>query len=99
MSDYSEVRLLHILAKVEAEYQAAIAKFPVPFRSSHEGYAVILEEMDELWEDIKAGRYQQAQLEAKQVAAMAVRFMMDCDKDGVWFGAEDRLKAVKEDAE
>jgi len=51
------------------------------FNSPHEGYAVILEELDELWEEIKSkdgfesGRLQK---EAVQVAAMALRFLYDC---------------------
>lgn len=52
--------------------------------SPHEGYAVILEELDELWAQIKDDkraaeqRRQDMQREATQVAAMALRFLMDC---------------------
>jgi hypothetical protein len=48
-----------------------------PFNSTHEGYAVILEELDEMWDDIKANKFIQAKKEAIQVAAMCVRYMMD----------------------
>ena len=46
------------------------------FNSPHEGYAVILEELDELWEHVKAdtGRTPDARDEAIQVAAMALRY-------------------------
>jgi len=61
------------------ECQRATEKFP-PFNSGHEGYAVIYEEMDELWEEVK--RYPHADKrklreEAVQVGAMALRFIVD----------------------
>lgn len=45
----------------------------------HEGYAVILEELDELWVEIKKKKpdTQEMRKEAIQVAAMAVRFIED----------------------
>lgn len=50
-----------------------------PMKSYHEGYAVILEELDELWDEAKKKLPDQDKLytEAKQVAAMAIRFMLD----------------------
>lgn len=50
-----------------------------PMRSGHEGYAVILEELDELWGHVKADYWTspEARAEAIQVAAMAVRFVLD----------------------
>jgi|GEM_PF-5944413 len=53
-----------------------------PLRSAHEGYAVILEELDELWEEIKRKDRDKKRMraEAVQVAAMATRFLIDvCD--------------------
>lgn len=60
------------------ELARATSKFG-PFHNVHEGYAVILEELDELWTDIKnnAGATAKARAEACQVAAMAIRYMMD----------------------
>ena len=59
------------------ELQNATATFP-PFHSAHEGYAVIKEELDELWEEVrkKASSRTSTSLrtEAIQVAAMALRF-------------------------
>ena len=53
-------------------------KFP-GYKSVHEGYAVILEELDELWDEIKKPRKERNNatmyLEAKQVACTAIRFM------------------------
>ncbi|WP_128000368.1 hypothetical protein [Piscinibacter defluvii] len=64
------------LAQVRAEVLRAIERYPA-FNSSHEGYAVIAEELDELWDDVKRNFPQGAREEAIQVAAMGVRFIMD----------------------
>lgn len=48
-----------------------------PFNSSHEGYAVLKEEVDELWDAIKKNDLKNAREEAVQVAAMALRFLVD----------------------
>ena len=63
------------LLAVRAEVMRAIAKFP-PFNSAHEGYAVLKEEVDELWDDVKRDYPEGALAEAVQVAAMGVRFIM-----------------------
>ena len=67
---------------VLAELQRAEAKFP-PFNSSHEGYAVILEELDGLWDDIKNNKrpdtLSRQRAEAVQVAAMGLRFISMID--------------------
>ena len=51
------------------------------FSCYHHGYAVILEELDELWEEVKKkprDRNKDAlREEAMQVAAMGIRFMVD----------------------
>ncbi len=61
------------------ELERAENKFP-PFNSPHEGYSVLLEEMDELWDEVKGKdsleRNQRMQEEAIQVGAMALRFLL-----------------------
>lgn len=49
------------------------------FNSAHEGYAVLLEEVEELWAEVKAnnGDTHRGVSEAVQVAAMALRFLID----------------------
>ena len=59
-----------------SELHDAMLKFP-PFHSRHEGYAVLKEEVDELWAEVKHGTPTRAKEEAIQVAAMALRFLVD----------------------
>jgi len=47
------IRCGHVIELVDDELVAARKKFP-SFGSDHEGYAVILEELDELWDAVKA---------------------------------------------
>ena len=63
---------------VEDELERATKEFG-NFNSPHEGYAVMLEEVEELWDEIKAskGTNDRILTEAVQVAAMAVRFLVD----------------------
>lgn len=71
----------HLLAVVGYELEGALRRFPA-FNSAHEGYAVILEELDELWDAVKANDAHHARKEAVQVAAMAVRFLIDVPERG-----------------
>ena len=66
------------ISLVKAELVDATNKFG-PFIDNHQGYAIILEELDELWDVIKDRDWTKARLESevKQVAAMALRFLMD----------------------
>lgn len=68
--------LTSLLGSVRMEIERATAKFG-PFNSSHEGYAILKEEVDELWDEVKGNNLENARAEATQVAAMAVRFLLD----------------------
>ena len=73
-----------VTTEVLHEVGRAKTKF-LPFNSAHEGYAVLLEEVDELWEEVKKNQKVRDKAlmrkEAIQCAAMAVRFVMDvCDQ-------------------
>jgi hypothetical protein len=65
------------------EWKTACDTWP-PLNSRHEGYAVIKEELEELWIEIKRREPDLSILrkEAVQVAAMALRFILDlCPPD------------------
>lgn len=54
-----------------------------PMASAHEGWAVIQEEVDELWDEVKGGQdVRRMREEAIQVAAMAMRFVIDVSSGG-----------------
>jgi len=67
------------LDDIKKELNDARMAFP-NFHSYHEGYAVLKEEVDELWDAIKTKDFDPDQIkkEAIQVAAMALRFLTDC---------------------
>lgn len=62
--------------EVMSELETASSRFPA-FASPHEGYAIIKEEVDEFWTEVKANDRARAREECIQVAAMAVRFLVD----------------------
>ena len=67
---------------VMAELARARRKFPTPFHSPHEGWAILHEEVEELkreafWGQPLDHRWLMRK-EAIQVAAMAIRFIEDC---------------------
>lgn len=74
--------LTDIFTSVYEEYFTATNSFE-PFNSMHEGYAVLKEEVDELWTNIKLNankhpnRLELIRKEALQVAAMAIRIIYD----------------------
>jgi hypothetical protein len=71
-------RVFEVVNECAAELSRAMRKHG-PMRGAHEGYAVILEELDELWDEVKRQKPDPDALrkEALQVAAMAMRFVAD----------------------
>lgn len=67
-----------VLKMVKIELAHTDADKP-KFHSTHEGYAVLKEEVDELWDEIKVSKSYNANMlmvkEAVQVAAMAIKFI------------------------
>ena len=69
-----------IMADVKDEVSRAKSKYP-KFNSLHEGYAILLEEIEELWDHTKVKQANrngaEIEIELMQVIAMAVRCMLD----------------------
>jgi len=76
MTQLNDEEVMAIALDVVAELRRATEKFG-PFASTHEGYAVIKEELDELWDAVRKNDLQAAIDEAKQLAAMGIRFVYD----------------------
>lgn len=76
MNKEDEEKFFNAMHLVKTELDWATQTYG-PFHSTHEGYAVILEELDELWDDVRKHSGNDGK-EAVQVAAMAIRFIMDC---------------------
>lgn len=70
-----------VLAAIGYELASARAKWPA-MNSPHEAYAVILEELDEFWIEVKRKQTEHDPRamyeELIQVAAMAARATLDC---------------------
>ena len=82
MSRYLDSK--ELLDEVWREYDRAIMKYG-NFKSLHEGYAIFLEEVDELWTEIKKKNRDPKKLhdECIQVTAMALKFLMFLNDDKV----------------
>lgn len=69
------------IAAVAEELNRARSLHPVAMNSAHEAYAVIAEELDEFWEEVRARRSDRNRLnmreELLQTAAMCVRAITD----------------------
>jgi NTP pyrophosphatase (non-canonical NTP hydrolase) len=75
--------MIDVLAEVQAELERSNAKHRAFFYSAHEGFSVLKEEVDELWDEVKAQERDMVRMrkEALQVAAMAVKFIASvCDR-------------------
>jgi len=72
-----------VFENVKAELLSAIDLYG-SFHSAHEGFAVIQEEVDELWDLVKQRNPSKKEMnkEAIQIAAMAIRFVLDVQTPG-----------------
>lgn len=73
-----------IWREIREELERALAAYPL-FNSAHEGWAIIQEELDELWDVVREkqrhpGRSVRLRREATQVAAMAIRFLLEMNQ-------------------
>lgn len=74
-----------IVGLVVNELISAQEKWP-GFNSAHEGWGVLAEEVDELWDEVKVNQKKRdldkMRKEAIQVAAMAIRFAVEvCNEE------------------
>lgn len=81
-----EQKYTQILCDITDELTRASEDHGKTFNSNHEGYAVILEELDELWDEIKKKKaiqdHKLMRAEAIQVASMAVKFILSMEERG-----------------
>jgi spermidine synthase len=76
--------LKQIIEDVIEEVRYAESKYP-SYHSGHEGYGIIAEELDELWDEIKMKNtsYSRQYTEAKHIACTAIRHMIFASRNGV----------------
>ena len=79
MTHVIDPRDISELYEVCEELKRATKKYG-PYPTFHHGWAVIQEELDEMWDDVKANNWDGARAEAIQVASSAIRFCIDLDK-------------------
>lgn len=78
--------VLTALMAVRDEVTRAQTLWPRPFSCAHEGISVIREEFEELWDEVKLNQKKRdldkMRKEAVQVAAMAIRFIVEVIDEG-----------------
>jgi len=86
-----------VVSDICEEIQKAMMINPL-FTSPHYGYAIILEELDELWDEVKKREpdLKNMRAEAVQVAAMAMKFIMSMDNDWKPEDVEDEKELQNE---
>jgi len=90
MENIDDKKLDNIIEIIKREFEFASNKFG-PFHSTHEGYGIIKEEFDEMWDRIK----QNSDLcfeECIQVVAMSLRFLYDLSNENILKKAGDRIR-------
>lgn len=99
-----------IVSDICKELQSSMIVHPL-FNSAHEGYGIILEELDELWDEVKKKKsmrdVKNMRDEAVQVAAMAMKFIMSMENywkpepkivtsENPYKGSEEELKKIEQ---
>ena len=83
---YEHDEMPYTLALLDLRYELQRARSLHPdLRSAHEGYAVILEELDELWDHVRTKQSERdldaMRVEAIQIATTAIRFAAECCRE------------------
>lgn len=80
-ANYDVDKVQKVAADIVKEVLRAKTLFPNNFVNQHEAYAVLLEEVDELWDEIKKNQrnydLDAQRKEATQAAAMLVRLLVE----------------------
>lgn len=80
IEDFRFTKVGKTIKAIIAEYNRAINRNG-PFNSTYEGWAILIQKMEELWEEIKkveAGNSgEKLHKYAAQIGALAMRFMVD----------------------
>ena len=78
-------KALQIAIEAINEGQRALDKYKRPYASEHEFYGVLIEEIEELWDEIKMKEelrnYTKLRKEAIQCAAVLIRYIEQLDKN------------------
>jgi hypothetical protein len=73
---YEKDRENQAIDAVRRELYTSTEKYGT-FRTTHEAFGVLREEVDEFWDACKANNLVEMEAEAIQVAAMAIRLIID----------------------
>ena len=92
LDDFRVTNLGKSIKTIITEYNRSIMK-NAPFHSTYEGWALIKQKVDNLWEEIKkeeaTGSREAMMKEAAQIGAMAMRFIID-------LGIDEKLSKVSQ---
>ena len=93
----NDYNLMDFSSTIVDEYIRARMKFP-KMASPHEGYAIIKEEVDELWELIKQnkGKSKEAADEIRQIGAMCLAYQLEVILGELYNSSEESKSAQKE---
>lgn len=83
----------HAELAIWAEFKGSLTEHPRGWLSLEEGAMVLREEVDEVWDEVRANRNGRARAEAAQVGAMALRFVCDLHETAGSPQARGRLAA------
>ena len=87
------MKLESLLPLLDFEMNTAFEKYG-PYHNSHEQYAVLQEEVDEWFDAIKANISDSCQYELLQVAAVALRFILE-NGDAESIANVQRMRYIK----
>jgi NTP pyrophosphatase (non-canonical NTP hydrolase) len=89
--------LSSLLPALEKEMSFGREKYGA-YHTAHEHYAVLQEEVDEWWQAVKSNMADSCQYELLQVAAVALRYILEnCDVEHIEYVQERRIAGAIKD--